>query len=184
MVWKFLKSKYASCLSQFYMTLEFWVNFLTLNTSRKILIPPSSSLPASTAKKTHRCLQMQDFAYFGNEPGQRLQTRGTHPNFKYDELHTLNDLILQGFCDIMLATSRILIKLTPPQNRKLAYASLGFSYNIKDDNVLGSKFSLVGRYYIIYQWFVTIDDHTPRLSVLNPIKTHEIPKFLIFRSSR
>ena len=118
--------------------------------------------------------------YAWNEPRKRLQTRCTRPNFKYDDLHTSNDLILQGFCVPMLATSRILIKLTRPQNRKLAYASLGLSYNIKDSNVLRSKFSLVGRYYIIYQWFITIDDHTPRLSVLNPIKTHEIPKFVDF----
>ena len=119
-------------------------------------------------------------AYAWNEPRKRLQTRCTRPNFKYDELHTLNDLILQGFCDIMFATSRILIKLTRAQNLEFTYASLGLSYNIKDNNVPRSKFSLADMYYIKYQWFVTIDDHTPRLSVLNPIKTHEIPKFLDF----
>ena len=36
-VWKFLKSKYASSLSQFYMALVvFWMKFLTLNGSKKL----------------------------------------------------------------------------------------------------------------------------------------------------
>ena len=38
-VWKFLKSKYASSLSQFYMAIVvFWMKFLTLNGSKKLFM--------------------------------------------------------------------------------------------------------------------------------------------------
>ena len=57
--------------------------------------------------------------------------QATHPDLMYNVVQHMVASILEGYCDTMLGTLRILINLTIPPNRVFPYAFFGIELQSK-----------------------------------------------------